>query len=160
MLIRPAGPQDAAGMADVLNAVIAIGGTTAHEVPKSEADVRADYVTGPEVLTAVVAEEAGRIIGWQAVGWWQDEPHIGTFVAPGIQAKGVGQGLFRQTCDLLRRHGTNHIIAHIRADNAPGLAYYARIGFRDIGTDPDFALSNGRKVGRVFRRYDLETEAH
>jgi L-amino acid N-acyltransferase YncA len=155
MIVRVATTSDAAAMAEVLNAVIAIGGTTAHETPKDADHVRADYIDGPDVLTAVVAEDAGRIVGWQSVGWWHGDPHIGTFVMPGLQAKGTGAAMFALTCDGLRARGTRYIIAWIRADNAPGLAYYARIGFRDIGGDPTFALSDGRVVGRVHRRFDL-----
>ena len=70
-------------------------------------------------------------------------------------AKGIGAGLFALTCDLLRNAGLTQIIASVRADNAPGLSYYARIGFVDIGHDPDFSLNDGRVVGRVHRRFDL-----
>ena len=155
MKIRPATPEDATGMAAVLNAVIALGGTTAHEVPKTVDEVREGYVTGPDVLSSVVCEEAGTIIGWQSVEMYAGDPHIGTFVQPGIQARGIGGALFSLTCQSLRDKGTGYIIAYIRADNVPGLAYYARIGFYDIGQDPDFALSDGRKVGRIHRRFDL-----
>lgn len=143
-------------MTRVLNAVIALGGTTAHEQPKTEDEVLADYVEGPEVLSSVVAEDNGRVIGWQSVGMWKGDPHIGTFVQPGLQASGAGQAMFTRTCDTLRRQGVGFIIASIRSDNVPGLAYYARIGFRDIAHDPDFTLKGGRKVGRVHRRFDLE----
>ena len=63
MLIRRAAPADAEAMAEVLNAVIAVGGTTAHEVPKSPAEVQLEYIDGPEVLSSVVAEDEGRIVG-------------------------------------------------------------------------------------------------
>ncbi|AZL57891.1 GNAT family N-acetyltransferase [Tabrizicola piscis] len=155
MLIRAATPADARQMADVLNAVIALGGTTAHEHPKTETQVRESYVTGPHVLSSVVAELDGRVVGWQSVEHWQGEAHIGTFVQPGLQAKGAGTRLFEATCATLRPKAVRWIIASIRADNVPGLAYYARIGFRDIAAEPDFALSDGRKVGRIHRRFDL-----
>ena len=155
MIIRPATAVDAEGMAAVLNAVIAIGGTTAHEHPKTEAQVREGYVTGADVLSCVVCEEGGKIVGWQSVGMWAGDPHIGSFVQPGLQARGAGAAMFGLTCQTLRGRGVEYIIAHIRADNAPGLAYYARIGFREIGQDPGYALSDGRKVGRVVRRFDL-----
>jgi L-amino acid N-acyltransferase YncA len=155
MIIRTAVPEDAAQMADILNQIIAIGGTTAHESPKTTDAVREGYVTGPEVLSSVVAEVGGQVIGWQSVEFWEGDPHIGSFVRPGVQAKGAGQAMFALTCDILRQRGTGYIIAHIRADNAPGLAYYARIGFRDIGLNPEFTLKNGRKVGQVHRRFDL-----
>ncbi|MCU0826438.1 MAG: GNAT family N-acetyltransferase [Tabrizicola sp.] len=153
MLIRRATAHDAAGMAAVLNAVIALGGTTAHEVPKTETQVRKDYVNGPDVLSSVLTEDTGRIIGWQSVGWWQGEAHIGTFVQPGLQANGAGRQMFSLTCEILRAKNVVEIMAAIRADNVPGLAYYARIGFVDFAHDPDFALSDGRKVGRVHRRF-------
>jgi L-amino acid N-acyltransferase YncA len=155
MLIRAAIPADAEAMTAVLNAVIAAGGTTAHETPKTPAEVRREYIDGPDVLSSTVAEAEGRILGWQSVGLWHDEEHIGTFVQPGIQARGTGAALFTLTLKILAEKGIRQIFAAIRADNVPGLAYYARIGFQDIGSDPDFALQDGKQVGRVFRRFDL-----
>jgi L-amino acid N-acyltransferase YncA len=155
VLIRAALPADADGMAAVLNAVIARGGTTAHETPKAPDDVRRDYIDGPDVLSSIVAEIEGKVLGWQSVGLWHGEEHIGTFVQPGRQARGVGAGLFALTRKILADKGIRQIFAAIRADNVPGLAYYARIGFRDIGQDPDFTLQDGTRVGRVFRRFDL-----
>lgn len=155
MIVRPATTADAGGMTLLLNAVIAEGGTTAHETPLTAADVRGPFIDGPGVLSSVVAEDGGSIIGWQSVGWWHDDPHIGTFVLPGLQARGIGGRLFAATLAALRNSDLDRIIAWIRGDNARGLAYYARIGFRDIGSDPQFALSDGRIVGRIHRRFDL-----
>lgn len=155
MIVRDARAEDAPGMADILNRIIAIGGTTAHETPKTVEAVRAGYITGPEVLSSVVAEDAGQLIGWQSVEHWQGEAHIGTFVRPGIQAKGVGIALFAWTRALIAARGVTVIIASIRADNVPGLAYYARIGFVDVAHEPDYALKDGRVVGRIHRRFDL-----
>ncbi len=159
MIVRNAAPGDAGAMAALLNAIIVLGGTTAHQHPKTEAQVRADYIDGPEALTCVVAEEDGRVIGFQAVGVWPGLPEgwgdIGTFVAPGVQAKGTGAALFAATCAAVREKGLATLNATIRADNVPGLAYYGRIGFVDYAHDPDWALEDGRKVGRVSRRFDL-----
>lgn len=155
MIIRPASSADAADMARVLNAVIAVGGTTAHQTAMSVAEVRQFFVDGPEVFSSVVFEEADRSVGWQSVGQWMGDPHIGSFVQPGLQARGAGARMFALTCDILRARGIGYIIASIRSDNVPGLAYYARIGFRDIAEDPDFTLADGQRVGRVHRRFDL-----
>jgi L-amino acid N-acyltransferase YncA len=155
MNVRPATPDDAEAMAAILNAVIAIGGTTAHQHPKSVEAVLWGYITKPEMRSSVVAEADGNVIGWQSVEFWRDALHIGTFVAPGVQARGAGAAMFALTRNLLRPLGPGHIIATIRADNVPGLAYYARLGFRDIGHDPHWALEDGRVVGRIDRRFDL-----
>ena len=142
-------------MTAILNRIIAIGGTTAHETPMTEHQLRTNYVDGPDVLSSVVAEVGGAVVGWQSVGRWHGDPHIGSFVDPGVQAKGAGVAMFDLTCQRLRGLGVGYIIASIRADNVPGLVYYARIGFLDVGQDPDFALADGRIVGRVHRRFDL-----
>jgi L-amino acid N-acyltransferase YncA len=155
MIVRKALAEDAAGMAELLNHIIAIGGTTAHEQPTDAAKTRQHAIDGPDVLSSVVAEEDGSVVGWQSVEQFQGEPHIGTYVQPGLQAKGIGAELFALTLEVLRAQSVRHIIASIRFDNAPGLAYYARIGFRDIGHEPDFALEDGRRVGRVHRRFEL-----
>lgn len=155
MIFRPATPADATAMTDILNEIIRIGGTTAHETQKTAATVQEHYIDGPDVITSIVAEEAGQVIGWQSIGLWQGEAHVGTFVKPGIQAKGVGGGLFDLTREMARQAGVTAIIASIRADNVPGLAYYARIGFVEYGHEPEFALQNGQVVGRRHRRFDL-----
>ena len=142
-------------MARILNRIIAIGGTTAHQTPKSEAQVRADYITGANVLSSVVAVDNGRVIGWQSVGLHDGEGHIGTFVNPDIQARGVGAEMFALTLQTVRKTGTTRLIATIRADNVPGLRYYARMGFADSASEPDYALTDGRVVGRVHRRLDV-----
>jgi L-amino acid N-acyltransferase YncA len=155
MIIRPATASDAFAMTQILNQIIAIGGTTAHETPKSAQQVLADYVTGPDVLSSVVTLVEDRLIGWQSVGRWQDEAHIGTFVAPDVQAKGAGAAMFALTCDTVQKAGVPYLVASIRADNDPGLRYYARMGFTDFASEPHFALSTGQIVGRTHRRFDV-----
>lgn len=155
MIVRKSLPEDATAMAALLNRIIAIGGTTAHQVAKSAETVRTDYIDGPDCITSVVAERDGQIIGWQAIGWWQGDAHIGTFVDPDVQAKGTGAALFAETLAVAKAAGLHEIHASIRADNVPGLAYYARIGFRDVAFDPEFALIDGTKVGRLSRIRDL-----
>jgi L-amino acid N-acyltransferase YncA len=155
MIIRRAMPQDAAAMADILNQIIAIGGTTAYQHPLSVQAITLHKISGPDVIATVVAVQDGQIVGWQSIEHWQGDAHIGTFVRVSIQAKGIGTALFAQTCEILRQAGVRSIVASIRADNVPGLRYYARLGFVDFATDPDFALETGQVVGRVHRRYDV-----
>ena len=159
MLIRPATPADAAAMTALLNRIIGIGGTTAHQHEKTETQVRANYIDGREALICLVAEDAGRVIGFQAVGVWPVLPagwgDIGTFVVPGLQARGIGKTLFAATRGAARAAGLTTLNATIRGDNAPGLVYYDRIGFADYAPDPDWCLDDGTRVGRISRQFDL-----
>lgn len=158
MLIRRASPADAPAMADLLNRIIAIGGTTAHELPFSAAQVDHHYISGESVVCCHLAEDAAGLIGFQAVehypcrAGWGD---IGSFVDPDRQRSGAGAALFAATEAACRAAGLAAINATIRADNAPGLGYYARRGFVDYAHDPDYALKSGRVVGRISRRFDL-----
>ncbi len=158
MMVRPATPADAAAMADLQNRIIRIGGTTAHQAEHSPDEVRDAYITGPGVVCCHVAVDGG-IIGFQAVETWEGLPagwgDIGTFVNPDVQARGIGAALFAATVAACRKAGLTAINATIRADNVPGLAYYARIGFTDYASDPGWALDDGRVVGRVSRRFGL-----
>jgi GNAT superfamily N-acetyltransferase len=142
----------------VQDAVIRVGGTTAYEEPKALADLVAEYLTFPPAISCMVALDGAAVLGFQTVGLWPSLPDgwgdIGTFVQPGLQARGIGQALFAASLAEVRRAGLATINATIRADNVPGLAYYARLGFRDYGLNPGFTLRDGRRVGQVLRRYD------
>ena len=159
MIVRRAESGDAAAMVALQNEIIGIGGTTAHQTFRTAAQVLEDYVAGPGVISCQVAEEAGNLLGFQSVGrhaalpeGWGD---IGSYVKQGLQRGGVGRALFDATVAAVRAAGIITINAAIRADNVPGLGYYTRRGFVDYGQEAGFALSDGRIVGRILKRYDL-----
>ena len=157
-MIRPALPCDAPALTALLNAIIAIGGTTAHQNAFSDEVFCEEYIAGPNVVCCHLAIDAGQVLGFQALGahallpkGWLD---IGTFVSATARGAGVGAALFAATKTMAK--GKCKVInATIRADNAMGLAFYNRIGFVDYAVDPEFALNDGRKVGRVSKRYAL-----
>ncbi|WP_151718860.1 GNAT family N-acetyltransferase [Gemmobacter serpentinus] len=158
MIVRPATLADVPAMTALLNRIIAIGGTTAHEQPFSEASVHHHYVEGPALICGFVAEADG-LLGFQAVGVNPDLPagwgDIGTFVDTDRQRSGAGAALFAATCAASRAAGLIALNATIRADNIPGLGFYGRRGFVDYAHDPDYALKSGQVVGRISRRFDL-----
>lgn len=160
MIVRPAAAADAGPLAALINAIIRIGGTTAHEVPFTPEAFAAHYISGPGVICCHIAlGPQGAALGFQALdrhpglpAGWGD---IGTFVAPGLRRSGAGAALFAATRAFAAAHGIAVINATIRADNAPGLGYYARRGFVDYATDPDYRLKDGSRVGRIHKRFDL-----
>ncbi|MGB3408546.1 MAG: GNAT family N-acetyltransferase [Jannaschia sp.] len=128
--IRKAQPFDAGAMADVLNAIIAQGGTTALTQPVT-GDVLREWMATGDIWHA--AEVEGEILGFQWVGPHADLPSdacdIATFVALGKHGLGVGSKLFEATRKAAKSAGYRWINATIRADNAGGLAYYRSRGF-------------------------------
>ncbi len=158
MIVRPATAQDATALCALLNAIIATGGTTAHETPFTDDRFATHYITGPDVICCHLAWADGAI-GFQGLSSHPDLPDgwadIGTFVAPPARGTGAGAALFAATRAFAQALGFTGLNATIRADNAPGLGYYARLGFQDLSSDPGYCLQDGRRVGRINRRLAL-----
>jgi L-amino acid N-acyltransferase YncA len=158
--VRPTMRADALALADLLNEIIAAGGTTAYETPFTP-DAFADaHIDGPGVITSVVVEdESGRPMGFQILlatdklgpGWGD----IGTFARRGSTTRGIGSALFAATKAAATAAGLQAVNATIRADNTGGLAFYAKMGFVDYTVARAVPLADGTPVDRISRRFDL-----
>ncbi len=165
LTVRDVCPEDAPELAELLNAIIARGGTTAFEVPFTADTLRDEYLIGPHMISCVVAvdEATGRLEGFQLLGDFGDPRaagtgDIGTFVRVDGKQRGVGSALFAATCANARAAGVTTISAQIRADNSGGLTFYGKQGFVDHDVAPAVPLADGTPVDRIYKRY-LLTEA-
>ena len=159
LTIRPVTSADATELAELLNAIIARGGTTAFETPFSPDHLREAYLTGPTVHCCFVAEANGQLLGFQTLGTQNFLPaqigDIATFTRLGGTQSGVGSALFAATTARARALGLSAINATIRADNVGGLAFYSRIGFVDHEVVPAVPLKDGTPVDRIRKRLSL-----
>lgn len=162
---RPARPADAPAMCAILNAIIAIGGTTAYEDPFTPATMTANYIAAPQLIRCTLAEIDARPVGFQAL-WHPDTAHdpnapppgwavIATFVQPGLTGQGIGRALFTATQEAARAAAIRSIDATIRADNRSGLTFYGAMGFRDYDVIRAVPLMDGTPVDRIRKRFDL-----
>lgn len=161
LTVRPVAADDAAELADLLNAVIAAGGTTALQDPYTPEALDAAYLTGPNVHCCFVAEdEDGTLLGFQTLGRYpglpEDVGDIGTFARIGGTQRGIGSALFAATAKRATELGLTAINATIRGDNTGGLAFYTKQGFVDHGVTEGVALKDGTPVDRVHKRFALE----
>jgi L-amino acid N-acyltransferase YncA len=159
--IRDATPGDAPELAELLNAIIAEGGTTALEEPFTQERLAESYLIGPSVLCCFVAvdRETGRLEGFQTLGRYPELPDdigdIGTFARIDGKQRGVGSALFAATRGRARQLGLTAINATIRADNVGGLTFYGKMGFEDHSVARAAPLKGGRLVDRVSKRFRL-----
>jgi L-amino acid N-acyltransferase YncA len=159
--VRPVAPEDAPELAELLNAIIARGGTTALETPFTPEKLAQTYLTGPDVHICLVAVDpgTGRIEGFQTLGRYPNLPDdigdIGTFARIDGAQRGIGSALFKTMVERARALGLSAINATIRGDNVGGLAFYTKQGFVDHAVTPAVPLSEGTPVDRVHKRYDL-----
>ena len=152
--VRPITKADAPACTELLNHTIALGGTTAYETPYTEDGFDAHYREEAALCHVVLFE--GRVIGFQgafAVG--NGDLSIGSFTDQRNPVKGAGRALFEETVKAARAAGFSRILAKITEDNAPGLAYYSRMGFEDFEIERGGATRNGKAIDRVIKAYPL-----
>jgi len=159
---RRATPDDAEAVASLINEIIRIGGTTAYEIPFDRDSADHEFISGRHVLSCVLAESDGDLLGFQILfGSTEEEPQpdgwaaIGTYARVGQTRGGVGSALFEETKKAARAAGVRTIDATIRADNTGGLAFYSRMGFVDYDRRIAVPLKDGTRMDRVRKRFDL-----
>ena len=157
--IRPARPEDMGQMADLLNEIIRIGGTTAFEEPVTPGMLEDWYLNADAYCCHVAVDSAGNIAGFQALetsnAYGAGIGEISSFARQTPKTPGAGTALFKATEQAARAANLTAINAKIRADNVPGLAYYTKMGFQDHGVIPDVPLKDGTPVDRVLKRYKI-----
>ncbi len=132
--------QDAAGVAEVLNSVIAEGRHTAltgHFTPEAEQAFLQSLRPRSELF---VAEVAGQIVGFQVIepfvtytSTMEHVAHMGSYVHAEFRRRGIGRRLARTTLAFAREHGYEKVVIYVMADNELGLAYYRGLGFEERG---------------------------
>ena len=158
--IRAAGSLDTGPMADLLNAIILTGGTTAMTKPVT-ADDLAEWMLAWRGRNAwFLAEDSdGQMLGFQWIepknGLPPEACDIATFTRQGRARLGVGSALFDRTRNAAAQLGYHWINATIRADNTGGLAYYQSRGFETYSTRHNVPLAGGTQIDRISKRYDL-----
>lgn len=156
--VRKAGRLDTREMADILNGIIAAGGTTALTTPVSADDI-AEWMSHDRSAWHVAETEDGKVVGFQWIEPGEELPpdaaEIATFARLGQTGLGIGSALFRATEAAARDLNYAWIRANIRADNTGGLAYYQSRGFEDYGRIEGYRMKNGQVVDKVLKRFEL-----
>ena len=158
LTVSRAGRLHCSGMAEILNAIIEQGETTALATPVTGNDL-AERMTRERAAWHVAEDDAGLVLGFQ---WIEpadylpaEAAEIATFARIGMTGLGIGSALFRATEQVARDLGFGWINANIRADNTGGLAYYQSRGFEDYGRIDGYRMANGKTVDKILKRFEL-----
>ncbi len=161
MRIRPAGVEDAPGIAEVH--VASWRWAYANVLPPEVLDglqVEDRERMWREVVPrggVVVAEDAGRIVGFASVGPVADgdEPEetselFAVYVAPDVAGTGLGRSLLDRVTDAMLGDGSRRAILWVLADNARARRFYDAAGWEWDGTTDTYELGG---VGYPIVRY-------
>lgn len=143
---------DAAGVAHVLNEVIAEGSYTALAGEWTAEEEQAFLqAMGPrsELFVAQIQE---RIVGFQVtepfVTYTPTMDHVahwGTYVLAAYRGKGIGRRLADASQQFARAQGYEKVVIYVLAHNAGGRAYYRSLGFEERGI-----LQNQTRIRGVY----------
>jgi phosphinothricin acetyltransferase len=100
----------------------------------------------------LVAEDAGRIVGYATTSQWRPKAAYGTTVESSIYCRhdacgrGIGTALYRALFDAIKKEDVHMIVAGATMPNAASVALHERLGFTQVGV----FTSVGRKFGKYW----------
>ncbi len=150
--IRPATAADVPAVIAFWNPVIrdtTITFSPAEHTPEGLAELIATRQAGGRAF--LVAEAAGEILGFasydqfrKGLGYAHAMEHT-IILAPAARGRGVGRVLMAAIEDHARAAGAHIMVAGVSAENAPGVAFHAAVGYVETGRI--------REAGRKFDRW-------
>ncbi len=131
--LRPARSHEAQSLARMSRDLIEIGLAWRYQPERIEA-----LIKDPETV-ALVACERSRIQGFAIMHFGELHAHLVLLcVRPTQQRCGIGRRLHEWLLRSARVAGLDSIRLELRADNAPALAFYRRLGFTETQQMPAY----------------------
>lgn len=138
--LRPSTPEDAEAIATVQVRSFQAGFVNVHPAEALRALDPAPRVPLWRERQALVAEDAGRVVGVIQEGP-SDEEQAGEiyrlFVDPESWGTGVAQALMRRACEQLRAAGFDEALLWVHADNLRARRFYEAEGWRHDGAEKE-----------------------
>ena len=144
-------PDDAEAMRAIYNVYVETSTVTFDLVPRSLAEQRAWLAARTGAHVALVAEEAGAVIGFGALSPWKERPAYSTSVEDSVyvhvehHGKGVGRQLLSALLAAAETSGFHAVFARIVGGHDASIGLHAAHGFEVVGTE--------REVGRKFGKW-------
>ena len=100
-------------------------------------------------LVALDGETVAGYIGSQSVMGESDMMNVA--VSPDYRRQGIGEALVKTLCDDLKAQGNTCITLEVRVSNAPAVALYEKLGFREVGRRPNY-YHNPKEDALIMRK--------
>lgn len=151
--IRAAELSDAAEVADIYNHYVGQSIVTFEDEPVSDAEMarRIEEVLS-ESLPWLVAEEAGRIVGyassrkWKSRSGYRFSAETTVYVEPGYARRGIGSKLYARLFPILQARGIHAVIGGIALPNDASVALHEKFGMRKVAHFPQVGFKFDRWI--------------
>ena len=138
--IRPAAPEDVAGILEIYNWAVLHTTATADYYTQTLDQRKGWYESRVgKGFPVFAAEEAGKVIGWSSYGPYHTRygyrftVENSVYVHKDHHRKGVGKALLDAVIDHARGRKVHAIIAVIDAANTASVSLHAGAGFQQVG---------------------------
>lgn len=166
-IVRTAGPEDAAAIAEIYTESILARDSTMHTEPWAESRVRELLASLTERESVVVLEDESGVAGWGIVKKYSDRPgyrvacETSLYVRRNRAGRGFGTAIQRELHRRARRSGYHHIVAKIWADNERSIGMHRKLGFTMVGIQREIGLVDGvrRDIALMQRLLDDADDA-
>lgn len=153
MIIRPAQPEDAGAICDIINALVRDTLVTFTTLEKTTSQVCADIAE--KAGGYLVAELDGQVVGHANYGGFRGGPgyrytaeHT-IHLAPTAKGSGIGRALLLALEDVAAQAGIHVLVAGISSANPAGLKFHAAMGYSEVGHLPEVGRKNDQWLGTV-----------
>lgn len=151
-LIRPARPEDAAGIAAIYNRHVEETVVTFEETPVGVPQMAGRIAEVTQQFPWLTYEENGAVLGYAYATRWKERSayrfcvETTIYLAPEAIGRGIGTRLYRVLIDELRGRGIHSAIGGIALPNPASVALHEKVGFEPIGTFKEVGWKFGRWV--------------
>ncbi|XP_035430041.2 thialysine N-epsilon-acetyltransferase [Spodoptera frugiperda] len=151
VVVRPATRQDMPRVLDMIQELAEFEGEP-RGPQLSVADLIEDgFEANPPWFFGLIAECGGEVVGhalcnrayssWTRRAFYVED----LYVLPGARRRGVGICLLRELCRMAVQEGVHRVDWHVLQSNSQALAFYSRLGARDL------RVTEGRAALRLDR---------
>jgi ribosomal protein S18 acetylase RimI-like enzyme len=106
--------------------------------PTWGADRIARHIAHPASMV-LLARGQGEVAGFAIMHYGDERAHLNLLaVAPSWRRRGIGRALLRWLEETAITAGTFHVDLELRSANAAAYAFYAALGYREVGRVPAY----------------------
>ncbi len=150
ILIRSAMIADGAAIQAIYAPIVERSTISFEDIPPSEGEIAARIAQGLETYSYLVAERAGRVVGFAYASQhrtrsaYRFSVDVSVYVSEAAHRSGIGRALYGRLLPTLADLGFHAAFAGIALPNPASIALHQALGFEPVGVYREVGFKFGR----------------